>query len=88
MTMSTASRDNWTMVLRRQRASAIDGKPGNGYSNSFEIVCRDCGDDLGLDYQDVPPRLQRIRGPYRMQAGVTEYEAHIAWHEALGGRDD
>jgi hypothetical protein len=88
MTTSTASRDNWTMVLRRQKASAADGEPGNDYTNSFEIICRDCGDDLGLDYQDAPPRLQRIRGPYWMQAGVTEYEAHIAYHEALASRAD
>ncbi len=28
----------------------------------FEIICCDCRDDPDLDYREVPPRLQRIRG--------------------------
>ena len=49
----------------------------------FEIICRDCGDDPRWEYQDVPPRLQRLRGPYWLMAGAAKYEAHIAWHNKL-----
>jgi hypothetical protein len=81
MTISTASARDRAIVLRRQRARTIAGQPHGGYTNTFEIICRDCGDDPRLNYQDVSPRLQRIRGPYWIGPGVTEYEAHIAWHE-------
>jgi hypothetical protein len=29
--------------LRRQPAHLVDGKPDGGYTDSFEIICRDCG---------------------------------------------
>lgn len=83
MTTSTAPGQVWTLTLRRQKARAGDGKPDGRYTDAFEIICSDCGDDHRRDYQDVPPRLQRLRGPYLMDAGVRQYEAHIAWHEAL-----
>ena len=84
MTISMASEDAWTMVLRRQRVvRVVDGKPEGVYTNAFEVICRDCGDDLGLAYDDVLPRLQRLRGPYWIEPGIREYEAHFTWHEAL-----
>jgi hypothetical protein len=71
------------IVLRRQREiRVVAGKLEGAYTNTFEIICRDCADDPLWDYLDVPPRLQRIRGPYWLEAGVKEYEAHVAWHEA------
>jgi hypothetical protein len=82
MTTSTAPGQVWTLTLRRQRARAGDGKPDGSYADTFEIVCSDCGDDPRQDYQDVPPRLQRLRGPYSIDTGIKEYEAHISWHEA------
>lgn len=82
MTTSTATGPVWTMTLRCQQARTVDGDP-DGYTNAFEIICSDCGDDPRQDYQDVPARLQRLRGPYLLSIGVTQYEAHIAWHEAL-----
>ena len=36
----------------------------------FEIICRDCGDHPDRGYHEVPPGLQRIRGPYPIAAGV------------------
>lgn len=36
----------------------------------FEIICCDCGDHPDRDYCEVPPGLQRIRGPYLIAAGV------------------
>jgi len=64
-------------------AHTVDGNPDGAYTDTFEIICIDCGDDPRQEYQDVPPRLQRLRGPYLLDAGVPQYEAHIAWHEAL-----
>jgi hypothetical protein len=69
--------------LRRQSAHVVDGKLDGGYTDSFEIICRDCGDSPRWEYQDVPPRLQRLRGPYWLMAGAAKYEAHIAWHNKL-----
>jgi hypothetical protein len=84
MTVGTAPEHDWKATLRRQKARPVDGQAeGGGYTDAFEIICRDCGDDPGWDYQDIPPRLQRIRGPYRIKTGVTEYQAHLALHEEL-----
>jgi hypothetical protein len=60
----------------RSARSVVDSK------RAFEIIGRDCGGDPGWDCQDVPPRLQRIRGPYWIKTDVTEYQAHLDWHEA------
>ena len=46
----------------------------------FEIICCDCGDHPDLDYRDVPPELQRIRGPYPIAAGVEAYVKHLKRH--------
>ena len=54
----------WTVVLRRQPVHLMEGRPEGGYTDDYELVCCDCGDDPDLDYRDVSPRLQRIRGPY------------------------
>ncbi len=83
MTTGMAPGDDRTIVLRRQRkVRVVEGKPEGVYTNTFEIICRACGDDPFWDYHDVSPRLQRIRGRYWLELGVREYEAHIAWHEA------
>jgi hypothetical protein len=47
------------------------------YTGAFELICRDCGDHPYLDYSEVPYRLQRIRGPYTMEAGLAAYEKHL-----------
>jgi hypothetical protein len=89
MTASMPLRDDRTIVLRRQReVRLIEGKPQGVYTNTFEIICPDCGDDPIWDYRDVPSRLQRLRGPHWIEAGAREYEAHIAWHEARATRGD
>jgi hypothetical protein len=73
-------RQGWTAVLRRRPVRVVDGQPVGGYTCLFEIVCCDCGDDPDLDYRDVSPKLQRIRGPYPMAAGVTAYVKHVDQH--------
>ena len=70
----------WTVVLRRRPARIVAGRPDGGYTDVFEIICCDCGDHPGLDYRDVSPELQRIRGPYPIAAGVAAYEEHVGLH--------
>jgi hypothetical protein len=57
------------VLLRRQPARIVAGHPDGGYTSMLEIICCDCGDDSDLDYREVPPRLQRIRGPYPIALG-------------------
>ena len=71
---------DWTVVLRRGPARIVAGHAEGGYTDVFEIICCDCGDNPDLDYRDVPPRLQRIRGPYPIAAGVAAYEQHLTQH--------
>ena len=70
----------WSVVLRRQPARIVDARPRDGYTNAFEIICCECGDNPDLDYRQVPPELQEIRGPYPVAAGVAAYEKHIMRH--------
>jgi hypothetical protein len=65
----------FTAILRRQRVPP--DRLEDSYSAAFEIVCRDCGDRPDLDYSQVSPRLQRLRGPYPIEAGLAAYKEHI-----------
>lgn len=71
---------DWTVVLRRQPARLAAGEPEGGFTDMFEIICCDCGDDPDLDYREVSPRIQRIRGPYPIVSGVAAYEQHLKRH--------
>ena len=71
-------RQDWTVVLRRQPVRLVDGQPEGGYSSLFEIICCDCGDHPDLDYREVPRKLQQIRGPYPIAAGVEAYVSHVS----------
>jgi hypothetical protein len=73
-------RHGWTIVLRRRPIRIVDGYPEGGYTDEFEIICCDCGDDPDLDYREVSPQLQRIRGPYLAAAGITAYVKHARRH--------
>lgn len=67
----------WTVVLRRQPAQIVDGQPQGDYLDLYELVCCDCGDSPDRDYRDVSPKLQRIRGPYPLAAGIAAYQRHV-----------
>jgi hypothetical protein len=73
-------RDGWTVVLRRQPARIVAGRPEGPYTDAFEIICCDCGDDPGQEYREVSPKLQLIRGPYPIAVGIAAYEAHLKLH--------
>jgi hypothetical protein len=68
----------WTLVLRRQPVHLVAGRPEGGYTDLYELICCDCGDDPELDYRDVSADLQRIRGPYTVSAGIAAYRRHVA----------
>jgi hypothetical protein len=70
----------WTVVLRRRPVRIVHGQPEGGYTDDFEIICCDCGDDPDLDYREVSRELQRIRGPYPAAAGITAYVKHARRH--------
>jgi hypothetical protein len=76
-------RQDWKAILRRRADRLVGGWPVGGYTDAFEIVCRDCGDDPALDYREVSPRLQRIRGPYTLATGVAAYVEHVDHHAQL-----
>lgn len=67
----------WTVVLRRQPSRIVEGRPKSGYTDAYELVCCDCGDDPDLDYHEVSPKLQQIRGPYSIEAGIAAYQEHV-----------
>ena len=65
-------------ILRRYRPAPIaDGRAEGSHAGEFELICFDCGDNPGLDYSQVSPRLQRIRGPRTMETAWTAYERHL-----------
>jgi hypothetical protein len=73
----------WTVVLRRMPVRIVAGQQEGGYTDAFEVVCCDCGDDPDLDYREVSPELQRIRGPYHpITAGAAAYTRHVAGHDS------
>jgi len=49
-----------------------------GYTDAFELICCECGDHPYLDYSEISPRPQWIRGSYTMRAGIAAYEKHLA----------
>jgi hypothetical protein len=73
--------DGWTAVLRRQPARIVEGRPDGGYTSAIEIICCECGDHPYLDYREVSPELQQVRGPYPLADGVAAYEKHLRLHQ-------
>jgi hypothetical protein len=64
-------------VLRRQPVRIVDGRFEGGYTDGYEIICPDCGDHRYLDYSEVSWRLQWLRGPYTLEAGLAAYHIHL-----------
>jgi len=60
-----------TASLRRQPVRIVEGRMKGGYTDVFELICGECGDHPYLDYREIPPRLQLIRGPYPLE-GASE----------------
>ena len=74
-----------TASLRRQPVRIADGRMEDGYTSAFELICPACGDHPDLDYSQVSPRLQWLRGPRTLQAGLAAYEKHLGLRPRPGG---
>jgi len=74
------------VALRRRPARIVEGRAEGGYTDEYEIICCDCGDDPDLGYRQVPPELQRIRGPYPIAAGIAAYQEHVRQHPSPRGQ--
>jgi hypothetical protein len=70
-----------TAFLRNQPARIADGRVQGGYTDVYELICPGCGDHPDLDYSQVSPRLQWLRGPRTLAAGLAAYHEHLglAW---------
>jgi hypothetical protein len=81
----------WTVVLPLQPVSIARGRREGGYTAAGEIRC-DCGDHPDLDYREIFPRLQRIRGPYLIAGRCCHVRERLGpWTRSPGrcaGRDD
>jgi hypothetical protein len=66
-----------TAFVRRQPARMVDGRVDGGYAGVFEVICPGCGDNPYVDYSEVPPRLQWLRGPRTLQAALEAYDKHL-----------
>jgi hypothetical protein len=72
--------------LRLQPACGLDGRIHDGWNGVYELICPDCGDHPDLDYSEVVPRLQRLRGPRHIAQALAAYHKHlgIPWAEQAG----
>jgi len=64
-------------VLRRQPVRIVDGRVEGGYTDVFELICPDCSDHRDLDYSEVSWRLQWLRGPHSLEAGLGAFHLHL-----------
>jgi anti-anti-sigma factor len=74
---ATEHASDWIITLRRTPVGSGNDNPGN---DTFEIICRICGDDPALDHQEVSAELQRIRGRYTLSNGITAFTRHNEFH--------
>ena len=65
-----------TARLRRQPFRLVDGRADGGYTDAFEVICPSCGDNPDLDHSEIPPWLQRLRGPHSLKEGLAVYLEH------------
>src|SRR6185437_11103344 len=74
--------------LRNQPARIVDGRIHGGYNGVYELICPNCGDDPDLDYLEVAPRLQWLRGPRPIAEGLAAYHQHLGTPWAAQGRGE
>jgi hypothetical protein len=73
--ISPGTAGRWFCAASRRALSKADLQAG--YTDLFEIICCDCGDHPDLDYSEVSPVLQQVRGPCSIADGVTAYVMHV-----------
>ena len=82
--MGTHDTTHWIIALRRKPAGPGKSQPEDPGADTFEIICRECGDDPVLDYQQVSAELQQIRGPYTFSAGSAAFTRHVESRHGTG----
>jgi hypothetical protein len=77
-----ARHDGGAAFLRAQPVRIIDGH-AVGYTGRYEVICPVCGDDPSLSFDQVPPGLQKIRGPSESAAGgLAAFHVHVGLADA------
>ena len=71
--------------MRRQPVRIADGRFDGGYTGLFELICPGCGDHPYLDYSEILPRLQWLRGPRSLEAALVAYDKHLRPRPSLNG---
>ncbi len=66
-----------TAFVRRQPVHIADGRMEGGNTTAYELICPGCGDHPYLDYSEIPPRLQWLRGPRTLEASLAAYDKHL-----------
>jgi hypothetical protein len=66
-----------TAFVRRQPVRIVDGRVEGGYTGLFEFICPGCGDHPYVDYSEIPPQLQWLRGPHTLEAAIEAYDKHL-----------
>ena len=64
-------------ILGGTAGPIADGRAEGSHAAEFELIWFDCGDNPGLDYSQVSPGLQRIRGPRTMETAWTADKIHL-----------
>jgi hypothetical protein len=67
--------------LRNQPARIVDGRAEGGSNEAYEVICPSCGDNRDLNYSEISPGLQWLRGPHTLEKGLALYHEHqgIPW---------
>ena len=82
MTANELPAGEWTLCLRKRPDGTVDGRPDDGPPAVYELVCRECGDDLRRSYSQVSAELQQVRGPYLLEAGIEAFVEHCDRYES------
>ena len=62
------------VTLRKQLVRIVDGRVEGGYTDMYELICPSCGDHRDLNYSEISPRLQWLRGPHGLGKRETDEE--------------
>jgi hypothetical protein len=65
-----------TAFVRRQPVRIVDGRIEGGHRR-FELICPGCVDNPGVDYSEIVPELQWLRGPFTLEAALAAYDKHL-----------
>lgn len=70
-----------TAFVRRRPVRIVDGRMEGGYTDAYELICPSCGDHRDLNHSEISPRLQRLRGPRRLESALAAFHKHqgIPW---------